>query len=368
MLAGRSGQDHGLIAGCRRYVRQHDLPWRLQVHKSLTEDLEHARIDAAIGFLAKQPLRAFAARHRIPVAGIGRAPDSGPQRAVVCIDDTAVGALAADFAVQHGYAALALIGWGGVRSFRFAPAEERAAQLGLPVRQYSARQVDFERPAEKNTDLQAWLQRQPRPLLAFCIQDKSAAWCTELCVQAGIAVPDTVSVLGVDDDAWLCEQQHPTLSSIHIPWPLAGYQCALQIHRLLSGAAPEPVLVRPLGVTERGSTRPSRIDDPLLEAVFHHLDAHMAQAPRLGAVAAQFNVSRQTLHRRCKRLLGVTTETWWLERRLQRAARLLRESRTPVAAIAAQAGFTSPDRFRHAFRQRFAQSPSLFRSLARLRH
>lgn len=367
LLGGRSAQEHGLIAGCRRYLRQHELPWRLQVRKNLDADAAALPpADAVIGFLKNRELRTYVRRHRVPVAGVGQPQDGGPRSAVVAVDNAAVGALAADFAVQQGCAALGLIGWQGRRSFRFTPAAERAGQLGLPVRHYRRRLQDFDQPSEKDADLQAWLARQPRPLLAFCIQDKAAAWCAGLCVRAGIAVPEVVSVLGVDDDAWLCEQQQPTLSSIRIPWALAGYHCALQLHRLLSGAKPEPVLLQPLGVTERESTRQRHIDDPLLTAVFTYLDDHMAQSPRLGAVADRFGVSRQTLHRRCHRLLGITTETWWLERRLQRATDLLRDSRTAIATIAAQAGFSSPDRFRHAFRQRFGQSPSLFRALSRL--
>ena len=47
-----------------------------------------------------------------------------------------------------------------------------------------------------------------------------------IAASAGIAVPEELAVVGVDDDPVICERTKPTLSSIRLDFEQGGYLCA----------------------------------------------------------------------------------------------------------------------------------------------
>lgn len=95
--------------------------------------------------------------------------------------------------------------------------------------------------------------------------------------RAGLAVPEEVGVIGVDDDALLCDLCDPPLSSVRCNPEEIGYRAAEQLDAIMAarrdstgGLLPpdtREILVPPLGVTTRQSTDILAIADPTLAAV-----------------------------------------------------------------------------------------------------
>ena len=368
LLGGRSTQETGLARGVRTYVDQHELPWQLEQrvdHNQLLESPDMPSIDGVIGFINDPANTEVAEQLAAPVAIMGGAQVNVQQQARVLVDEPAIGQMAAEQARRIGCAHLALVSSWAMKSARFQSAVAQAKRSGVTVLSYDRGVQHFDHPDGKNKDLIDWLHHQPKPLLVFCYQDREAVWLSQLCRHGGIAVPDDVAILGVDDDTWQCEQATPPLSSIHIPWSLAGFRLAGQMHRLLSGSQTKDLAVTPLRITERASTQRHRVDDPLLSDVCQHLEQNIARGERLNDVVKNFGVSRQTLFRRFKANYGINLNTWWLEHRLARAADMLSTNTEAIAAIGKACGFRHPDTFRQAFVRRYGQPPSLYRALHR---
>jgi AraC-like DNA-binding protein len=86
----------------------------------------------------------------------------------------------------------------------------------------------------------------------------------------------------------------------------------------------------------------------------------------VASLAAEAGLSRAPFARRFTALLGrppLTYLTWW---RMTTAARLLRESDAPLAAIAAEVGYGSEFAFAAAFKRRHGVAPGRFRRSAEL--
>ncbi|MET1074495.1 MAG: AraC family transcriptional regulator [Umezawaea sp.] len=78
-------------------------------------------------------------------------------------------------------------------------------------------------------------------------------------------------------------------------------------------------------------------------------------------LGARAGLSRAAFARRFSTLVGqppLTYLTWW---RLTLAARLLRDSDTPLAVVARKVGYTSEFAFAHAFKRHHGQPPGRFR-------
>jgi AraC-like DNA-binding protein len=80
---------------------------------------------------------------------------------------------------------------------------------------------------------------------------------------------------------------------------------------------------------------------------------------RLGEIAG---MSRSVFKRKFTAQVGQSPMTYLIEWRLNRGARMLRETKAPLATIARQVGYSSEYAFANAFRRRFGVAPGRFRT------
>lgn len=97
----------------------------------------------------------------------------------------------------------------------------------------------------------------------------------------------------------------------------------------------------PQGLTDAIALMEANIEEPLTT---HELSAHLG-------------MSRRQLERLFKKHLQAVPSRYYLNLRLQRARRLLRESDQPVGEIALAHGFSSGAHFSTAYRHRFGTTP-----------
>ena len=95
----------------------------------------------------------------------------------------------------------------------------------------------------------AWTRRQltpiQKPLAVFAYNDFDAARILNACIESGLAVPEEVAILGVDDNRLVCENQQIALSSIRHRLERIGYAGAALLQRLMDGGPPP---AEPIGV------------------------------------------------------------------------------------------------------------------------
>ena len=85
------------------------------------------------------------------------------------------------------------------------------------------------------------------------------------------------------------------------------------------------------------------------------------------AVTKELGYTRQYVSGRFHRITGRLLSHFLKEKRLAKAARLLKNGNMRISQIARRCGFDSENYFRQQFRERFGMSPRQFRANGRLR-
>jgi AraC family transcriptional regulator len=95
--------------------------------------------------------------------------------------------------------------------------------------------------------------------------------------------------------------------------------------------------------------------------VTDHIDDHLAGSITVAELAAKVGLSEAHFARAFRQTVGVAPHRYVVERRLERARRLLADTEEPLAQIAAACGFADQAHFSRTFSQTFGLSPSALR-------
>ena len=207
------------------------------------------------------------------------------------------------------------------------------------------------------------LRALPKPAGLLAYNDEEAARLLGLCLDEGLRVPDEIAILGIGNDAFLCENQIVPLSSVEDDLDRNGYEGALLLEKLMDGAPPprKPVVVPCRGVRARRSTDTLATESPVLRRALSVLAARLANPPGTVQLAETCGVSRATLDRLFLRELGRPVHAELLRRRLAKAKELLLETDRPVAGVSRDCGFCNPGYFAAAFARAEGAPPRTWR-------
>ena len=216
-------------------------------------------------------------------------------------------------------------------------------------------------------EIGAWVKRLPRPTGIFCANDILASQVIEVCRQHGVAVPEHVAILGVDNDDLLCGLARPPLSSIALPDQEVGVQAAIHLDRLLRGerkVLPKPLLLAPLQVIARRSSDLSAITDTQVAQACRFIKAQAHRRLSVSDIAKEVGVGRRTLERRFRQVLGRGLAEEIRRCHIERAKELLGDAHLSLTVVATRAGFGSAKQFATAFRSITGVTPRAFRTQA----
>jgi LacI family transcriptional regulator len=205
---------------------------------------------------------------------------------------------------------------------------------------------------EQQQGIVEWLKTLPTPVGVMTCHDDRGQQVLDACRRAGLAVPDQVAVLGVDNDPNLCNLCNPPLSSIDVNPARIGYEAAVLLEKMMTGApAPtEPCLLGPpRGIAARHSTDLLWVEDEEVAASIRFIREHACEGITVRDVLNQTSNSPSALEKRVKKTLGRTIKAEISRVRLARAKLLLTETNWPVAKIAERCGFGEPKYFSAVF-------------------
>ena len=275
-----------------------------------------------------------------------RQPDANGSVSICAVDNRAVGRLAADYFLRRkrfrsfvyvDAAADSRSAWW--RRTRAAAFEAALAAAGRrPV--VRLRLPDpFGAPALARFG--ARLRRLPAPVAMFASSEAVAWDAVHCCTAAGLAVPGTVAVLGVDDEKGLSGRAEIPISSIRLEYGRLGRLAMNQELRMLLGAdGGRKILVKPLRVIERETTNGPGAGDVFVVRAL----ACLARAGSTRLTAADLvrtaGASRRYLELRFKAETGQTLLQAVQARTLAAVRRLATETDLSVAQIAARAGLS----------------------------
>ena len=200
--------------------------------------------------------------------------------------------------------------------------------------------------------LERWLKTLPKPCGIFAANDAVGEEVLGACAQLGLAVPDDIAVIGVDDHAYFCEATTPTLSSIAQDLRAEGQAAVAMLAEMMTdpGRRQPPRFVPARGAVPRASTRFAR--DRRVARALEFIRLH-ACTEKFGPrdVVREMGVSRALADRLFRSVLGHTLLEEIHAVRLARAKDLLSAGTQPDL-VAAECGYASYDDFRRVFRRR----------------
>lgn len=369
--------DHRFHQGAVRYARENG--WHLSAGLAYGRRIPHGW--EGDGILAKLTetgaLSRFVARAKAPVINVGRG--LARPMPLVLIDEEVVARQGAAHFLERGFEHFA---WVGPRpghpeatppSLRrldratlFRHELRRAGRTCAIIDWQSERGDRPDRWATRHAWYGAKLAELPKPLAVFCWNDVLAAEVIMACRDAGLAVPEQVAVLGVNNDELVCSALPVPLSSIDTDMEGRAYQAAALLDRRMNGEdVPRHTLVPPRGLIIRASSDILAIaHGPTAQALRYIWDnlANRLSVARVADVAA---ISPRGLHKAFVQRLGRTPIEEITRARLQRAQELLRGGEDKMAVVARKSGFASGRNLFRVFRAAFGETPTDYR--ARLR-
>jgi len=278
-------------------------------------------------------------------------------------DDEMVGRLGAEHLLERGAAAYGYVGlsqgeWVEVRREAFTAAIRKTGDSCLlfhPMGREATR-VD-------QNSLQNWLRKSPKPLAIMACNDHCGRLVLETCRNANLRIPDDVAVLGVDDEYPLSSLVWPGLSSIKLATDQIGQSAASLLNKILTGQSlpKTPLFISPLGLAVRGSTRQLTLSDPIMTRVISAIHESVDSPISVPDLLELVPISRISLERRFRRLLGRTPAQEIRRVRIAHARQLLAATDLPLKVVAERCGYSGPSRLIEAFQQETGQSPSAYR-------
>ena len=243
----------GLLRGIARYNRLHG-PWTFYVEPgTIARRIPNLKKWGCEGIVARIPSRRMAAdvaALKLPAVVLGYEVAAGQVR--LGTRSETEGRMAAQHLLDRGLRQFAFCGFAEqVYSERLAGFTARLAEAGCEVHVYRRawKRRDHWQASEQQ-DLFEWIASLAKPLGLFACNDDQGRRVLNACQAAGIAVPEDVAVLGVDDDELLCELCRPPMSSIALATEKAGFEAAAALDLMMAGQKPRQseIIVEPLRV------------------------------------------------------------------------------------------------------------------------
>lgn len=292
----------------------------------------------------------------------------------VVVDNAAIARMAAEHFLDRGFHDFAYYSWPKllVSRVRGEAFTKSLADAGVPrshiheIRQSPAHLLG--EWGQHQADILRQLERLPRPLGVFAGMDNLGATLIEICVRSGIAVPEEIAVLGVDNIQLLCESMVVPLSSIDTRLDEVGYRAAEQLERLMDGAikaTAEPVLIPPREVITRQSTDILAIPHPLVVKALAFMKENSHRPITLDDVSQVAGMSKRGLEKAFFKHLSISPADELRRIRLAKAKIMLMETDSKIDAIAHECGYSNSSNLSLALRRESKLSPRAYRNAFR---
>lgn len=369
VLLALTDTHHGYLKGVIRYAREHR--WQLA-----TEMIYNARIpygwkgDGIVSFTGfRDDLADFIRQAEVPVVEISFLREDLEVPQVGGADDQ-IGQMAAEHFLARGYRHYA---WAPF--MRTSAGHQRHASFvdRLRVAGFDCHDLPPLSPTEADSKQTNWWARRrrliaelnalPKPLAIFAFNDCAACEVLNACEEAGIPVPESVAVLGVDNDLLFCEMPGIQLSSICHDLEGIAYEACALLERLMSGHQPpaEPLRLPPLGLVTRRSTDILAVKNLHVARALRLIRDEFAD-PTLDVtrIVASTGVSRRSLEVAFRGELDRSPGEEILRLRLEKVRQLLEEGDLTLAEVARKAGFSHSNHLHRIFKKRFGLTPRAF--------
>lgn len=306
----------------------------------------------------------------IPAVVVGHSRPEVSGLVNVITDSATIGRMAAEHLLSCGFRHFAFCGYAGTQlehtpwsRLRQESFRDRIVSAGFePPAEYIISQAETDWPKERRA-LAQWLESLPKPVGLMACNDDCGQQVMEACKLAGLTVPDTVGVIGADNDEVVCGLADPPMSSVGINFERAGYEAAQALDGLMRGRkrVPQKIVANATCVFARRSTDVIAVEEPHLARALRFIRDNARQPMTVEEVARACGLSRRALEKRFRRELGQTVLESIRTARIQQITQLLIQTQLPIGQVAETLGFTDFQHFARYFRAATKMTPREFR-------
>jgi len=371
--------DREIITGIGDYLQSTRVMWDLFLEDDFRcrlNGIEQWPGDGIIADFDDPAVSTALEQCRVPVVAVGssyrNSADYPPNVPYIATDNSKLMKLAYGHLIDVGLQQFALYSLPAAAENRWAQEREEAfldllAEDGLSGAIYRGLSTSALAWNETLEQLSDWLQSLPKPVGIVAVTDARARHLLQACLMAGIAVPEQVAIIGIDNDPLTRTLTRTPLSSVIQGTEEMGRTAAHLLHKMLHGARfPDVrILVPPVGINVMASSKHEPPASPYVMRARHFIRQYACQGAKTEQVADYVGVSRSSLEEYFRRELGHTVHHEILRHKLEAAQALLAQQHVSSAEIAIRCGFTSLQYMYAVFRRELGCTPKEYQDRAR---
>lgn len=279
----------------------------------------------------------------------------------ITADNKAVGEKAADYFITQRYQNFAYVGflnadWSTSRKFGFVDKIE-ALHKNLKVLEINDRK-DF------RENLSSFLKSLTYPVAIMACNDKCARMIANTCIEEGISIPSEISVIGVDDDEFICTVSEPEISSIRLAVREQGRMLAKKLQGHIGNQCRSNFTLSASvkKITERGTTIIYNENAKLISNIITYIEENFRSIEKVSDILKVFQISERNLEIKFKQETnGITVYRYIIKQKLNNMKNLLRTTNMPIKDIALSSGFNDIYKVSRIFKREEGVTPKEYR-------
>jgi LacI family transcriptional regulator len=206
------------------------------------------------------------------------------------------------------------------------------------------------------------LKQAPKPLAVYAATDEHALEVVEVCESLGVAVPEQISIIGMDNSLLAVDAMHTPISSVDRNLEAQGYRGAELLDRLMQGKpySTTPMRIPPAGLIARKSSDLLAVNHRGVSLSLRFLWENCHKLIGVEDLVKVSGMSRSGLHQAFLEHIGRPPGNELHRVRIERAKKILLQTDKKLEAIAEMCGYQSANSFWVAFKQSTGITPKQF--------
>ena len=347
----------GILTGIAKYSRLHG-PWTFyREPRSLKSSIPHLVNWKANGIIMRNTV---IDRHlinlKIPLIFVLHEKKTFPNFPLIITNGKNISKLAAEHLMNKGlhnfaYCGFDLHPWSEERKKFF---EQFINDAGFKVSIYHQSPSNKYKSWEnEQTRMADWLKTLPKPVGILACNDDRGQHVLEACKNAGLRVPEDISVIGVDNDSIVCDLCDPPLSSVALNTEYAGYYAAELLDKLMQGipSKGQEIMVDATHIVQRQSTDILAVEDQNVAEAIRFIKKNAKNKFFVNDVVNQTSLCRRSLESRFKKVMHRSIQEEIRRARTELISELLVETDLSVSEITSMFSFTDVEHISRYFRK-----------------
>ncbi len=370
--------DREIIAGIGQYLSSTRVAWDLFLEEDFRcrlVGIERFDGDGIIADFDDPAVADALSGCRLPVVAVGSSFEDAaqypPDVPYIATDNAKLVSLAWTHLIGAGLPHLAMYSLPAAEENRWAQQRELAFQKlardeGLDAPVYRGLATSAPSWNQAIEQLSVWLHSLPKPVGVIAVTDARARHLLQACLIHGIAVPEQVAILGIDNDPLTRTLTRIPLSSVIQGTGEMGKTAAHLLHQMLRGARfpGRRILVPPVGINVLESTRHEPLSSPHVMRARHFIRQYACQGIKTEQVADYVGISRSSLEEYFRRERQCTVHQEILRHKLDAAKAMLASRDASSAEVAIRCGFTSLQYMYAVFKRELGCTPREYQDSA----